>query len=64
MSNLANDFLLFLSEKTKQTGSNEFSNIDYMEFNGYEEAISELSRIGKIEKVNDIVGTIKINPNK
>lgn len=49
-------------EKHKQTGKNEFVYIDYMEFDGYEVAIAELSGRGVIEKTNDILGTIKVCP--
>lgn len=62
MSKLTDDFLRFLLEKHKQTGKNEFAFTDYMDFAGYEDAIIELSNRGIITKINDIVGTIIVNP--
>lgn len=62
MSKLSDDFLCFLLEKHKQTGQNDFAFTDYMNFDGYEDAIIELCNRGVITKINDIVGTIIVNP--
>lgn len=62
MSKLTNDFLRFLLEKHKSTGKNSFTYTDYMDFNGYEEAIMDLYNRGVIEKTNDILGTIIVRP--
>lgn len=62
MSKLASDFMDFLLEKHKLTGKNDFAFIDYMGFNGYQQAIIELNNLGIIENTNDILGTIIVHP--
>lgn len=58
MSELAKNFLKFLLEKHNQTGRKRFTIDDYMVFNGYRNAITELYGCGAIEKEDDILGTI------
>lgn len=64
MSELARSFMAFLFEKHKKTGQNSFSFIEYCDFDGYENAISELSNRGVIENTKDILGTIIVNTPK
>ncbi len=62
MSKLSDDFLNFLLVKHKQTGQNSFYAEEYNSFDGYREAIEELSNRGVIVKENDILGTITVRP--
>lgn len=65
MSRLTDNFLAFLLEKHKQTGQNSFIKVEYMDFDGYEKAITDLANRGVIEKTNDILGTIIVRlPNE
>lgn len=61
MSKLTKSFLEFLLEKHKQTGQNSFCYVEYKEFDGYEDAIAELSNRGVIEDTKDILGTIIVH---
>lgn len=61
MSELANAFLDFLFEKHKLTGKYSFDLIEYQDFDGYEEAITDLWNRGIITKIPDILGTIQVN---
>ncbi len=61
MSKLTESFLAFLFEKHKQTGQNSFCYTEYKDFDGYENAIAELSNRGIIEATKDILGTIIVH---
>lgn len=61
MNKLSSDFLAFLLDKHNQTGKKDFMITDYMDFEGYQFAISELSELGVVYKTNDILGTIIVN---
>lgn len=61
MSKLTESFLEFLLEKHKKTGQNSFCYTEYKGFDGYENAIAELSNRGIIEATKDILGTIIVH---
>lgn len=65
MSKLAENFMQFLLEKHKLTGQYSFISTEYMEFDHYEDAITELVNRGIITRIPDIYATIQVNaPHK